>query len=88
MTDGYCGILVWQSGVTLRNSFALSAGNVYPAICCPWGGPMWAPVTKPGHREGWFYDYTGTQFYGMPHDPLFLRHSEITSGGELVFEMR
>ena len=24
---------------------------------------------------------------GMPHDPLFLRHSEITAGGELVFEM-
>ena len=37
------------------NSFALSAGNVYPAICRPWGGPMWAPVTKPGHSEGWFY---------------------------------
>ena len=53
------------------NSFALSAGNVYPAICRPWGGPMWAPVTKPGHREGWFYDYTGTQFYGMrlTHQP-------------------
>ena len=27
-------------------------------------------------------------FNGKPHDPLFLRHSEITSGGELVFEMR
>lgn len=53
------------------NSFALSAGNVYPAICRPWGGPMWAPVTKPGHSEGWFYDYTGTQFYGMrlTHQP-------------------
>ena len=53
------------------NSFELSAGNVYPAICRPWGGPMWAPVTKPGHREGWFYDYTGTRFYGMrlTHQP-------------------
>ena len=24
---------------------------------------------------------------GKPHDPLFLRHYEIASGGELVFEM-
>ncbi len=53
------------------NTFALSTGNVYPAICRPWGGPMWAPVTKPGHQEGWFYDYTGTSFYGMrlTHQP-------------------
>jgi putative alpha-1,2-mannosidase len=24
---------------------------------------------------------------GKPHDPLFLRHSEIVFGGELVFEL-
>jgi len=23
---------------------------------------------------------------GKPHDPLFIHHSEIVSGGELVFE--
>ena len=53
------------------NSFSLSSGNVYPAICRPWGGPMWAPVTKPGHKEGWFYDYTGRDFYGLrlTHQP-------------------
>ncbi|MGN0855771.1 MAG: GH92 family glycosyl hydrolase [Kiritimatiellia bacterium] len=47
------------------NSFELSAGNIYPAVCRPWGAGMWSPITKPGHREGWFYDYTGRKIYGI-----------------------
>ena len=47
------------------NCFELSTGNVYPAVCTPWGGGMWTLSTKPGHREGWFYDYTHRQIYGI-----------------------
>ena len=56
-------------------------GCAYPKveIALP-GGKTFAIRT-----EGTGDTVTSVTLNGKPHDPLFLRHSEIAAGGELVF---
>jgi len=52
------------------SSFALSAGNTYPAIARPWGMNFWTPQTgKMG--DGWQYVYTAHKIRGFKqtHQP-------------------
>ena len=47
-----------------------SAGNVYPAICWPWGMNTWTPQTgKMG--DGWVYTYAARKINGFKqtHQP-------------------
>ncbi|MDR1454057.1 MAG: GH92 family glycosyl hydrolase [Tannerella sp.] len=53
-----------------ESSYALSAGNTYPAIALPWGMNFWTPQTgKMG--DGWTYVYTASRIRGFKqtHQP-------------------
>ncbi|GHT15301.1 alpha-1 2-mannosidase [Bacteroidia bacterium] len=53
-----------------QSSFALSAGNTYPAIARPWGMNFWTPQTgKMG--DGWQYTYDAHKICGFKqtHQP-------------------
>ncbi|MDR2497045.1 MAG: GH92 family glycosyl hydrolase [Tannerellaceae bacterium] len=53
-----------------ESTYALSAGNTYPAVARPWGMNFWTPQTgKMG--DGWAYTYTATKIRGLKqtHQP-------------------
>ncbi|MDR1600890.1 MAG: GH92 family glycosyl hydrolase [Tannerella sp.] len=53
-----------------QSTYALSAGNTYPAIALPWGMNFWTPQTgKTGN--GWAYVYTDNKIRGFKqtHQP-------------------
>ena len=57
--------------VGTHNSVALSHGNLYPSFCVPWGMHAWAPQSRPGWKDGWFYEWEDDRIYGIrqTHQP-------------------
>ena len=52
------------------SSYALSAGNTYPAIALPWGTHFWSPQTGK-NGSGWAYTYDAVKIRGIKqtHQP-------------------
>ncbi len=53
-----------------QSSYALSAGNTYPAVAVPWGMNFWTPVTGE-MGNGWAYTYQSNTLRGFKqtHQP-------------------
>ena len=56
-------------------------GSAYPRIDISLPGGKTFVIRTTGSGDA----VKSVMLNGKPHDPLFLRHSEIASGGELVF---
>ncbi len=56
--------------VGTESTYALSAGNTYPAVAMPWGMNFWTPQTGK-NGDGWTYQYAATRIRGLKqtHQP-------------------
>ena len=78
--------------VGTQSSYALSAGNTYPAIALPWGMNFWTPQTgKMG--DGWQYTYTANKIRGFKqtHQPSpwindYGQFSIMPTVGDAIFD--
>lgn len=75
-----------------QSSYALSAGNTYPAVAVPWGMNFWTPVTGE-MGNGWTYTYQSEKIRGFKqtHQPSpwindYGQFAVMATSGEPVFD--